>query len=179
MKYNCSCDEIHIKPKYFLFAYVLRSKVSQSYIMKVCRRRRWWFVHCSLLSIWLYTPMLDLGRFFSFFILYTVGMTPWTGNSPSQSLYLHTEQHKHRINAHRHPCLKWDSNPRPQCSSERRQFMLKTARPLWSANRCSGTWKLIPTVRGKVIPVLSELSTTPWRHMGEWMYRSTFSWPWH
>jgi hypothetical protein len=42
--------------------------------------------------------------------------------SPSQGLYLHTE-HKHRINAHRHPCLDWDSNPRPQCLSGRGQFM--------------------------------------------------------
>jgi hypothetical protein len=28
------------------------------------------------------------------------------GISPSQGRYLHTEQHKHRINALRHPCLK-------------------------------------------------------------------------
>jgi hypothetical protein len=46
------------------------------------------------------------------------------GISPSQGLYLHTEQHKHRINTqYRHPCLKWDSNPRSQLSSERTQFM--------------------------------------------------------
>jgi hypothetical protein len=37
--------------------------------------------------------------------------TPWTGISPSQGSYLHTE-HKHRINAHRHPYLECDSNPR-------------------------------------------------------------------
>jgi hypothetical protein len=30
---------------------------------------------------------------------------------PSQSRYLHTGQHRHRIKAHRYPCLKWDSNP--------------------------------------------------------------------
>jgi hypothetical protein len=30
---------------------------------------------------------------------------------------------KYRINAHRHPCLEWDSNPRSQRSSERRQLM--------------------------------------------------------
>jgi hypothetical protein len=29
-------------------------------------------------------------------------------------------------------------------------------------------------VKGKVVPVLIELSTTPWRRMGEWMCRSTF-----
>jgi 2-C-methyl-D-erythritol 4-phosphate cytidylyltransferase/2-C-methyl-D-erythritol 2,4-cyclodiphosphate synthase len=33
-----------------------------------------------------------------------------------------TEQHKHRINAYRHPCLEWNSNPQPQCSSGRRRF---------------------------------------------------------
>jgi hypothetical protein len=26
--------------------------------------------------------LLDLGRFFSFLILYTVGRTPWTGDQP-------------------------------------------------------------------------------------------------
>jgi hypothetical protein len=34
------------------------------------------------LSLWLYSP-LDLGRFFSFLILYTVGRTPWTGDQPA------------------------------------------------------------------------------------------------
>jgi hypothetical protein len=61
------------------------------------------------LSLWLYSP-LDLGSFVSFLIQYTDGRTPWTGISPSQSRYLHTE-HKHRINAYRQPCLEWDSNP--------------------------------------------------------------------
>jgi hypothetical protein len=32
--------------------------------------------------LWLYTPLLDLGRFFSFLIPYTVGSAPWTGNQP-------------------------------------------------------------------------------------------------
>jgi hypothetical protein len=49
------------------------------------------------------------------------------GISPSQGRYMHTGQN--RIIAHRHPCLKLDSNPRSQCSSEWRKFM----RPLWSA----------------------------------------------
>jgi hypothetical protein len=35
----------------------------------------------------------------------------------------HKGQHKHRINAHRHPCAKWGSNPWSQCLSGRRQFM--------------------------------------------------------
>jgi hypothetical protein len=44
--------------------------------------------------------LLDLGRFYSFLILHTIGRTPWTGISPSQGRYLHTERHKHIINAH-------------------------------------------------------------------------------
>jgi hypothetical protein len=44
--------------------------------------------------------------------------------SPSQGLYLITGPTKHRKNAYtKHPCLKWDSNPRSQRPSERRQFM--------------------------------------------------------
>jgi hypothetical protein len=31
------------------------------------------------LSLWLYSP-LDLGRIFSFLIIYLVGRTPWTGD---------------------------------------------------------------------------------------------------
>jgi hypothetical protein len=37
---------------------------------------------------WLYSPLLDLGRFFNFLFFYTVGRTP------SQGRYLHTGQHK-------------------------------------------------------------------------------------
>jgi hypothetical protein len=32
--------------------------------------------------LWLYSPLLDLGRFFSFLTLYRVGRTPWTGEQP-------------------------------------------------------------------------------------------------
>jgi hypothetical protein len=32
--------------------------------------------------LWLYSPLLDLGRFFSSLFFYTVGRTPWTGDEP-------------------------------------------------------------------------------------------------
>jgi hypothetical protein len=48
--------------------------------------------------------------------------------SPSLGHYVYTGKHKQRINARKHPCLEWDSNPRSQCLSERRQFT-----PQWSA----------------------------------------------
>jgi hypothetical protein len=69
--------------------------------------------------LWLYSPLLDLGRFFSFLIhTQSVGLLG-RGISPSQGRYVH----KHRINVRKHQCLEWDSNPRPQCSSGRRRFM--------------------------------------------------------
>jgi hypothetical protein len=44
--------------------------------------------------LWLYSPLLDLGRLFSFLIfLQSVGLFGW-GISPSQGRYLHTGQHK-------------------------------------------------------------------------------------
>jgi hypothetical protein len=79
-------------------------------------------------------PFTGLWFFFSFSWYYTQS-TGFLGRGiiPSQSCYLHTEQHKYRINVHKHPCFEWDSNSRTQCSSKRRQFMLQTARPPWSA----------------------------------------------
>jgi hypothetical protein len=35
-----------------------------------------------IIVIMLYSPLLGLGRFFSFLILYTVVRTPWTGDQP-------------------------------------------------------------------------------------------------
>jgi hypothetical protein len=72
-------------------------------------------------------PLIQFRNHFS----HTVGLLGRVISS-SQSLYLNTGQHKHRINAytHRHPCLKWDSNPRSQCPREQRQFMPYNARLL-------------------------------------------------
>jgi hypothetical protein len=79
----------------------------------------WIYTQLFSFPLWLYSP-LDLGRFFSFLILYTVGRSPWTGHQPvARPLPTHNTN---RINAHRHTCLEWDSNP-SQCSSERRRFM--------------------------------------------------------
>jgi hypothetical protein len=75
------------------------------------------------LSIYGSTALADLGRFFNSLIYTQSVELLGRGISPPQGRYLLTEQHKHRINAHRHPCLAWDSNPRPQYLSGRRQFM--------------------------------------------------------
>jgi hypothetical protein len=75
------------------------------------------------LSVYGSKALVDLGRFFSFLIYTQSVELLGRGISPSQGRYLHTQQQKHRINAHRHPCLVWDSNPRSQGSSGRRRFM--------------------------------------------------------
>jgi hypothetical protein len=88
-------------------------------------------IHLSIylsIYLWLYSPLFDLGRFFQFLNLFapSVGLLG-RGISPSHGGYIHTEQHKHRINAHTHPYLKWDSNPRSQYLGGRRRFMPETA----------------------------------------------------
>jgi hypothetical protein len=81
-------------------------------------------------SIYGSSALVDLGRYFSFLIhTKSVGLLG-RGISSSQGRYLHTEQRKYRINAHRHPYLEWDSNPRSQRSSGRRRFMPKGASTL-------------------------------------------------
>jgi hypothetical protein len=82
-------------------------------------------IHVKTLLLWLYTLLLGLGRFFSFLIPYTVGRTPWTGDQPvANPLPTYwTTQTQNKLIKCRHPCLEWDSNPRSQRPSERRQFM--------------------------------------------------------
>jgi hypothetical protein len=62
--------------------------------------------------------LLDLGLFFSFLILYTVGRTPWTGDQPVAKP-LPTPGTAKTRNTHRHPCLEWDSNPRSRGHCDR------------------------------------------------------------
>jgi hypothetical protein len=38
---------------------------------------------------WLYSPLLSLGRFFSYLTFYTVGRTPWMGDQPVERLPTH------------------------------------------------------------------------------------------
>jgi hypothetical protein len=77
----------------------------------------------STIYLSLYNPFFGYWSIFQFLnIIQSVGLLG-RGISPSQGRYLYTEQHKHRINAHRYPCPEWDSNPQPQRSSERREFM--------------------------------------------------------
>jgi hypothetical protein len=54
------------------------------------------------------------------FLAQSVGLLG-RGISPSQGRAAYTGQHKHRIKAHRHPCLKWDSNPRSHCLNGQKQ----------------------------------------------------------
>jgi hypothetical protein len=52
---------------------------------------------CMCIYLWLCSPLLDLGRFFSFLILYRIGRTPWTGDQPV-ARPLPTHRTTHRIN---------------------------------------------------------------------------------
>jgi hypothetical protein len=78
-------------------------------------------------------PFVGTWPLLSFLIQYTISRPRWMKINPLPGLYLYVEQHKHRINAYRHPC-ELDSNPRPQYSSGRRLFVPYHMQPLWSAN---------------------------------------------
>jgi hypothetical protein len=54
-------------------------------------------------------PFVEPWPLFQFRDPYTVGRTPWTGYQPV-SRPLPTQDNTNRINARKHPCLKWDSN---------------------------------------------------------------------
>jgi hypothetical protein len=55
-------------------------------------------------------PFVGLGSYFSLLILYKSGGLHGRGISPSRYLCLYTGNAS-RINAYRHLCLEWDSNP--------------------------------------------------------------------
>jgi hypothetical protein len=63
-----------------------------------------WYVKAGgMLLLWLYSPFLGLGRFFSFLNLYTVGRVPWTGDEPGDEPVawpLPTQNITNRINPH-------------------------------------------------------------------------------
>jgi hypothetical protein len=67
-------------------------------------------------------PLLQFRNHF-----YADSRTPWPSDQ-TVTRPLPKQRTTNRINAHRYPCPEWDSNPRSQCSNERRQFMPHTAR---------------------------------------------------
>jgi hypothetical protein len=52
-----------------------------------------------------------------------IGRTPWTGGSTRSEAATYTQDNTNTLITHKHPCLEWDSKPRSQRSSVRRQFM--------------------------------------------------------
>jgi hypothetical protein len=116
--FSCSCASWTFFP---FFSYILKYQtsfilISLSHIIFPLLPK---FIHQ-----WLYSPLLYPDLFFSSAILFTQTVGLLGGViSPSQGRYLHTGQCKQVINAHRHPCIEWDSNPRSQRPSERRRFM--------------------------------------------------------
>jgi hypothetical protein len=77
---------------------------------------------CEFLK-WLYSPLLYLGRFFSFLIFSHSRLDSLDGGTARRKAATYTQNNTNRINAHRHPCLEWGSSPISQCWSGRRRFM--------------------------------------------------------
>jgi hypothetical protein len=112
-------------------------KTAELFIMQFCQSS------CRILpflSVYGSTALVEFGRFFSFLIYTQSAGLLGRGISPSQGHCLHTEQHKRRINEHRHPCLEWDSNPRSQCSRRRRWLVTAAARVQTRVWSCEILW---------------------------------------
>jgi hypothetical protein len=60
-----------------------------------------------IIYIWLRSLWVPWAPF-QFLYQYTVSTSPWTGDQPVARTLPKHKQHKHRINAHRHPCLERD-----------------------------------------------------------------------
>jgi hypothetical protein len=73
---------------------------------------------------------MNLGLCFTVSQSYRQSVGLLRGGSASHSATTYTQKHKQ--NKRKHPCLKRDSNPWPQCSSGQRQFMPQTVWLLWS-----------------------------------------------
>jgi hypothetical protein len=119
----------------------LKSHNFSSYILliKWCYINSLWLINSYIclcifyfILLWLYSPLLGLGRYFSFLIQYTVSRTPWTGDQPvSRPLFTHrTIQTQNKRTWTSMPWV-WSESTTPVLSG-RRHFMPYTARPLWS-----------------------------------------------
>jgi hypothetical protein len=75
--------------------------------------------------------LLSVGSFSVSLIIHTISRTPCKA-----STYIHTAPHNQdKRTGKRDPYLEWDSNPQPQHSSGKSQFMPVTTRPLRLANK--------------------------------------------
>jgi hypothetical protein len=95
------------------------------------------FIH-SFIHQWLYSPLLIPGLFFSFVNIFTltVGLLGRVIGA-SQGRYLHTRQHKHRINAHAsiHALSGIRTHdPRVRASEDRRETLTTGKLTMWEQN---------------------------------------------
>jgi hypothetical protein len=89
-------------------------------------------------------PPWALASVFQFHDHFTEGRTPWASDQTvARPLLKHRTTQTHT----KHLCLVWDSNPRSQRPSERRQFMPSTARTLWLVLQILLAW----SIRGRDI----------------------------
>jgi hypothetical protein len=96
-----------------------------------------------LLLLWLYSPLLGLGRFFRFLILYTVVRTPWMQDQPVARPLptCWTTQTQNKRTQYRHQCL-WVGLEPTIPAFER----AKTIHALDHVANVTGTWMKYGTV---------------------------------
>jgi hypothetical protein len=123
-------------------AYPFKSDILNSFIIHITRYKFLLCVNAYTVLSWhtylptylrLYSPVLDLGRFISFFILYTFGGTPWPGDQPVATP-LPTRRTTRTFNIH---ALSRIGTHDP---SVRANEDISCLRPRCNWNRGVGTW---------------------------------------
>jgi hypothetical protein len=101
-----------------------------------------WYGFHSFFSPYGSTALWTLAAFSVSLLLYTVGMTDWTGDKP-----VARPLPTHRIKAHRHPCLEWDSNPRPSVQADEDGSCLRPR------GQCDRRYRFIITCNSRDYPL--------------------------
>jgi hypothetical protein len=97
-------------------------------------------------------------------IIYIVDKSPWTSDQPvARPLPTHRTTQSQNRRTHRHLCLKWYSNPRPQGFWGRRPFMISTARQLFDLQSTKYTANSVETRTTLRVQFLSAAAPC-WRH---------------
>jgi hypothetical protein len=90
------------------------------YLLKMLYYYYYYYYYIIIMAL---QPFVGPWQLFSVSWSYTQSVGHLGGGSARRKASVYTQNNTNRINAQRHPCLEWDSNPRAQRSSERRQFM--------------------------------------------------------
>jgi hypothetical protein len=116
----------HVKLRHFMLFYVMSYCVVSCRLMLFCYVMLCYVIELLLQIIVLSVALQTLFGPWPLFHIINFVHSRWDfldGESVRHKTATYTQNNTNTMNAHREPCLEWDSNPWSQRSSERRHFM--------------------------------------------------------